>query len=351
MNEESPKDEEAIAEDATEEAAEQASDGDGNVLSDDEVGALLNGVSTGEVEISSSSGRQFAAVADFAVPARSRLNSKRLPNLDKLIERLAERIRIQVREKLQCRVAVTPGESCELPFESAEERNLEPVMAVQFSAAPLPGHGALLIEPELVAHLVESYFGGSTGAKAVTRGEGFTAGERRVTDQFVALVLESLEALWQPLQEIKPVVVKVEPSVHLLELAGEADLVVRSSLEFAFADSDSALHLFLPSKTIDASLPYLRGVDRKDDPAKDRLWRETIRSGLHNVNVGVEAMVGDVTMSLAELTRLQPGDVISIANPREAILRAQGTSLMQARFGVHAGRNAVEATAWLNGKR
>ena len=52
-------------------------------------------------------------------------------------------------------------------------------------------------------------------------------------------------------------------------------------------------------------------------------------------------------MTLGDLVNLTPGDVIGIDTPRVATVFAHGVPLIEGRFGVQAGRNAVEAVAWL----
>lgn len=332
--------------DAEQSATDAATDS--QVLSNDEVDALLGGVESGGVEICTSTGPQFAVVEKFNVPQRSRILRSRLPNLDKHFERIAERLRAQTQQTLNWSVEVTSRDAAELTYESIAERRIEPMVAVQFSAAPLPGHGALLIEAELVNQIVEGYFGGSGRASAVEYSSGFTYGEMRVAGNFCELVLEALKDVWQSVQEIEPVITRMEQSVHLLDIADDADFVVRCGFDFSFAEQDTAMHLLLPSEMIAESLPYLKGIDREENPAKDLQWREFIQDGLKDIDVNITATVGDRTMTLGDLICLQPGDVISIENPRAATLRARGVPLLAAHFGVLAGRNAIEARTWLN---
>lgn len=321
---------------------------DDKVLSDDEVNALLGEVASGEVEICTSTGPQFAVVEKFNVPQRSRILRNRLPNLDISFERLAERLRAQTQRTLKWSVEVTSRDAAEMNYEAIKERRIEPVVAVQFSAAPLPGHGAILIEWELINQIVEGYFGGTPGESAIEYSSGFTYGEMRVASNFCELVLAALKDVWQPMQIIEPVITKMEQSAHLLDFAADNDSVVRCGFDFCFAEKDTAMHVLLPSEMIAAFLPYLKGIDREEDASKDLLWSKSIRDNLKDIDVNVAATVGDVTMTLGDLICLLPGDVISIANPRAATLSACGVPLVAAHFGVLAGRNAVEAKSWLN---
>ncbi len=320
------------------------------VLSDEEVGALLQGVESGEVEVHSTAGPHLASVRPFELPSRSRLASKRYPRLEQLNDRLAERLADRAEQVLQCQLGVSCRETLSLSLELLPELNRQPVIAAQFSAAPLQGHGAVLLEAELVDQLVESYFGGAGGGTGV-KSDRFTPGEIRVGETFCRLILATLKEAWQPLQAIDPVPVRTESAMALLDIAADSATVLKSSFDVSFADRDSAVHLILPQAMLAPHLDHLKGVDRKADPARDRLWSETIRTALSDIGVGLTATVGGVEMSLRELVRLEPGDVIGIDDPKTATIHARGVPLMQARFGVHAGCNAVEARQWLRTRK
>ena len=316
------------------------------VLSEDEVGALLEGVESGEVEVHSAAGPHLASVLPFELPSRSRLASKRYPRLEQLNDRFAERLADRAEQVLQCELGVSCRETVSMSLESLPERNLQPVVAIQFSASPLPGDGAVLLEAELVDQLVERYFGGEAGGSSA-RGGRFTPGEIRVSETFCRLMLGTLKDIWQPLQAIEPVPVRTELGLALLDIAADSVMVIKSSFDVSFADQDSAVHLIMPHPMLESHLQYLKGVDKKVDPAKDRAWSETIRAVLTDIGVNLTATVGSVDMTLRELVRLEPGDVITIDDPKSATIHAQGVPLMRARFGVHAGNNAVEARRWL----
>ncbi len=319
------------------------------VLSEDEVGALLEGVESGEVEVHSASGPHLASVKPFELPSRSRLASKRYPRLEQLNERLAECLVYRLEHALQCSVGSSFRETVSMSLESLPERTQHPIVAVQFSAAPLKGDGAVLLEAELVSQLVERYFGSETDG-AGTKDGRFTPGEIRVGETFCRLILDTLKGVWQPLLALEPTLVKTESGLALLDIAADSAMVLKSSFDFSFAERDSAVHLILPHTMLEEHLQYFKGVDRTVDPARDQAWSEAIKATLTDIGVGLTATVGNVEMSLRELVRLAPGDVIPIDDPKIATIQAQGVPLIRARFGVHAGRNAVEAKRWLGGR-
>ena len=318
-----------------------------NVLTDDEVAALLDGVRSGEVEVQSAQGPRYASVKPFEIPRRSRLASKSFPTLELLNQKFAEQLRKRTQQLFNCELGVNCSETVNSLFGDICRQHDDILVAVEFAAPPLTGRGAIVFGAELVQQLVELFFGGA-GSKPKAPGRAvFTLGELRVTHAFSNIVLAILKEMWEPIQTIDPEQLKSESSVSLLDIADETDPVIKNTFDFSFEEHDGALHLLLPKAMVETLLPLFKGADRKHSPGQDKLWADAIHTGLTDVSVNLSSHVGHTSMTLGELIRLEPGDVIKIDSPRIATICAQNIPLLEGRFGVHGGCNAVEATKWL----
>lgn len=317
------------------------------VLTNDEVDALLDGVESGEVEVQSADGPHYASVAPFEIPQRSRIVSRSFPKLELLNDRFAEQLKKRTGQLLQSELGVSCGETASSSFGEICAQHPDGQVAVEFVAPPLVGRGAIVLGAELVHHLVELFFGGGASEPGEPRIGGFTVGELRVIRTYSTVVLDVLKTLWEPIQEINPELHKTELNVSLLDIAEEPDQVIKSTFNFLVDEHDGALYLLLPAAMVERILPMFKGTERKEDPAQDERWANTIREVLAEINVTLSSDVGHARMTLGELICLEPGDVIGIDSPRTARINAHSVPLLEGRFGVHGGRNAVEASKWL----
>jgi len=317
------------------------------VLTNDEVDALLDGVESGEVEILSAEGPRYASVTAYEIPQRSRITSRSFPGFELLNEKFAEGLRRKTQQLLRCELGLSSSETAASLFGDIREQHDDVLVAVEFAAPPLPGHGAIIFGAELVHHLVELFFGGGGREPKAPGPGGFTLGELRVIHAYSDIVLATLKEMWQPFQEINPEQVKTESSISLLNIADETDEIINSTFDFSFEEQGGALHILLPNAMVDKLLPRFKGINKQEDPAQDEIWAETIRTSLMGTSVNLASRVGNATITLGELICLEPGDVINIDSPRTATIAAQNVPLLEGRFGVHGGRNAVEATRWL----
>ena len=317
------------------------------VLSEDEVEALVSGVENGDVEVQSGTGPRYAKVAEFEVPRRSRISTRSLPKLEVLNSRLADRLQIRSSEFLAVEIGVESAETYSARFGDLVDGSQSSLAAIEFSAEPLRGRGALTIDSDVVGRLVDLFFGGGLNDVSAAVDEGLTPGTLRVIEVYAKLALDALQATWEPLFAFEAKSVTTESNLSLLSIADETDMVVRSRFDIEIDGQSGALEILLPEKMISELLPILRGNHREPDPEQDQHWSECIQSAMPGVVVNLSSTLGHAEMSLGELICLKPGDVITISNPTNATILANNVSLMSARFGVHAGRNAVAAETWL----
>lgn len=317
------------------------------VLSEDEVNALVSGVENGEIEVHSAAGPRYAVVRDFEIPRRSRIVSDSLPRLDLLNAKLAERLKVRSEQVLAADLSVEFIKTDRVQFGELVEDDVARLMAIEYAAPPLPGNAAVLLDGSLVNRLVELFFGGAGNEQRNDAHGAFTAGVMRVIDAYSKVVLDAVRVTWSNVIDMEPQPQKTESSLSLLSIADESDLVVRSVFEYSFAGRSGALTLLLPEKFIASLEPAFKGDNRTQDVEQDELWSKTIRDCLPDISVDLSSTVGQATMTLGELICLEPGDIISIADPADATILANNVRLMRGRFGVHAGHNAVAASRWL----
>jgi flagellar motor switch protein FliM len=122
---------------------------------------------------------------------------------------------------------------------------------------------------------------------------------------------------------------------------------VATRFEVGFAEGKESFSLVWPLEMGASLIPVFDGRKRERDPATDTRWQKAIRARLPDAVMSLTATVGHAEKQLGELTGLKPGDVIGIDNPRAAWLEAGNRAVLGSRFGVHAGRNAIEITGWM----
>ena len=320
------------------------------VLTEDEKNALLDGVQSGEIEVHSSAGPTYASVTPFEIGPRSRIVKDSYPRLQLLNQQVADKLTKYTEQLLQCEIRVTPRDIAVRGYGEFREQ-LSGLSAVTiFEAPPLNGRALIVMEPGMVRHLVNSFFGGSENESETNHGGSFTPGELSVSRLFANIILSTIKEIWASLTEISPDRIDTEVSIDVIDIVAESDPVLCTEFEVSTAEKDGVFRVLWPEEMIKPLLPAFDGQKIDRDQSDDLRWRKAISRRVVDSVVRITANVGHAQMKLGSLIDLAPGDVIDIDDPQRATLMAKDVPLIGGRFGVHRGQNAIEATDWLDGQ-
>src|SRR5690606_37549391 len=319
---------------------------------EDEKNALLEGVASGAVKVQTGRGAKYAAVRPFDIEARSRIVSNSYPRLQSINQRFAERLCGHAQSLLQAELDIRPVGSGLRTYDELSGGMSNPVAAVVFEAAPLEGRALVVLREELVSQLVEAFFGGPGDTVSGSNESGtFSAAELSIANLFSNLVLANVQEAWQPLVAFSPAAVRTETSLDHVEPGSGDDTVIDTAFEVTIGEQGERhgrFHIVWPREMVATLLPAFGGQRRERDPAVDARWAEVIRKRLADVPMKITTRVGHVRLALGDVIALAPGDVIPIGSPRSATVLANNVPVINGRFGIFDGRNAVEACEWLS---
>lgn len=317
------------------------------VLTEDEKGALLEGMSSGDIEVLSNKGPTYASVAPFVIGPRSRINTNSYPRLQSLNKQFASRMSKQVELLLNADATVTFSSIENCTYSEFSERNLLLSLVVEFLPKPLDGSALLVLDASTVGNIVEIFYGGLGNDPTSQEPELFTPGEISVAALFGQAVLNVITEVWQPLINTTPEMAGTHLSTGVIDNIDGGDSIILCEYQLEVADKQQVFHLVWPTRTVASLLPVFEGQKRDRDPVEDARWARSLRSRVTDSIVKISSDVGRTTMTLGEVADLVPGDVINISNPRQGTVFARHVPVLAGRFGVHDGRYAIEAINWL----
>lgn len=296
-------------------------------ISDEEVSALLEKNSADAV-------RPY----DFTA---QRINRMQLPLLEVVCKSFAERAGASLSALL--------GRDAAMQFtslESAKSADLQAALPVPASLAvvrlkPLPGLAFVSVEPALLLTLLDGFFGGSGRATTDPQAAIAPAAQR-----FLALMLRSfaadMTAAWAPVTPLEMEFVKQETNPRLVQLGAplEALLVVKFTVEFGARSG--RIDWLLPEVLLAPVREALAADGGQTTLLSQEPWAPALTAGLQDAELDTRAILAQAQISLRELVRLSPGDIIPIEPPQQVTLFAGDVPLYRGRFGVSQGRNALK---------
>jgi flagellar motor switch protein FliM len=298
------------------------------VLSQDEVDALLQGIANEQVPTGHGTPSETAAAParsggpsnfndarpyDFS---RSEISSRgRLPGLEVIFYNFARR--------LQSMFASQLGKSVDASFEGMEVVSYEnliqgfplPASIHAVRLDPLRGVGILVVEARLAFAMIELFFGGS-GQKAVkVEGRDFTPIESRFLGKFVERMLIGLEESWQSVVQLKGRYLRSEMNPYLLNAASMGDPMILAKYTISMSPINGTIFFSLPLSAIEELRDQLRsGIPMDGDP-ENRGLSKRLQQPLMDVEVDVQAVVDVVQLKVGEIMGLRSGDIIQLNTP------------------------------------
>jgi flagellar motor switch protein FliM len=120
-------------------------------------------------------------------------------------------------------------------------------------------------------------------------------------------------------------------------------VVLRFTVEFGARSG--GIQWLLPDSMLDPIRESLASEGANAPVRKQEAWGPMLGSVLQDAELETRAILAEARISLRELVRLSPGDVIPIEAPQHVTLLAGEIPLYHGRFGVSQGRNALKIIA------
>jgi len=299
-------------------------------ISDEEVQALL--------EKSGKESPNAVRPYDFAA---QRISRTQLPLLEIIHKNFADRAGASL-SGLLGRDAVMHFESLELVKSADLQASLPvPASCAVVRLKPLPGFAYVSVEPALLLTLLDGFFGGTGRANADPQAAIAPAAQR-----FLALMLKcftaDLTTAWAPASPIELELVKQETNPRLVQLGGPLESVVVVRFNVEFAARSGRIDWLLPDALLAPIRDALAGDGAASPVRKQEAWAPALTTALREAQLDTRAVLAQAQISLRELVRLSPGDIIPIEAPQQVTLLAGNVPLYRGRFGISQGRNALK---------
>jgi flagellar motor switch protein FliM len=320
------------------------------ILSQDEVDALLKAVSDGSVSAPAAHAGEGGGIRSLDLTNRERTLKGRLPGLEAVLERLGRDLRSSLAPLLG-QVPVISLEAVELvKFETARERCPQPVALALFRLAPLRGHGLLALKPETIAALLHTVCGGAAGRPTAPPTREYTPIELRLIERLATRVLADLREAWRVLAHVDFGLTRIETNPLFATIAEPQDLVLHVELRMTVEGfGDGGLSIYVPNASLDPVRAALAAARSGDDAATggpDVAWLERLRARLADVPVQVAVELGTQRVALSRVLALKVGDLVTLDTGREGpvVVRVAGRPHFVGAPGVSSGNNAVRVT-------
>jgi flagellar motor switch protein FliM len=310
-----------------------------DLLSQDEIDALLHGVDDGLVQTENAA--EPGSVKSYDLTSQDRIVRGRMPTLEMINERFARYTRISMFNMLRRSADVAVGGVQVMKFGEYVHSLYVPTSLNLVKIKPLRGTALFILDAKLVFKLVDNFFGGD-GRHAKIEGREFTPTELRVVRMVLEQAFVDLKEAWQAIMEVNFEYINSEVNPAMANIVGPSEAIVVSTFHIELDGGGGDLHVTMPYSMIEPVREMLDAGFQSDLDDQDERWINALRQDVLDVDVPIGATVARRQLRLRDILHMQPGDIIPVEMPENMIMRANGVPAFKVKMGSHKGNLALQ---------
>lgn len=313
-----------------------------DILSQDEVDALINGMDGGEIETQPQEQQDSGDARNFDFGNEDRIIRGRMPTLEMVNERFARHLRVSLFNMLRRSADISAGSVQIMKFSEYLHTLFAPTSLNMIHMHPLRGTGLIVFEPKLVFSILDNYFGGEGRFQPRMEGREFTATELRVINMVLQTCFKDLSEAWRPIMEMEFEFVNHEVNPQFANIVSPSEAVVVSSFTIELDGGSGDIHITLPYSLLEPIRELLDTGLQSDRSADDGRWPKALREELMSAEVEISATLAKTKMNFEKILNLDVGDILPIEMPDLVVAMAEDIPVFKASYGEHNKKAALK---------
>lgn len=285
------------------------------ILSQDEIDALLSAISSGEVsesDYTSVSEQKKVKIYDFKRP--DKFSKDQIRTLQMMHETFARLATTGLSAQLRALVSVHVASVDQLTYEEFIRSIPNPTTLAVINMDPLRGSAILEIDPSISFTIIDRLFGGKGEQAKISR--ELSEIEMSVMEGIIVRILGNMRESWSTVIDLRPRLGNIETNPQFAQVVPPNDMVVLITLETKIGEVEGMTNLCIPYITIEPiinklSAQYWYSSIRKGELDENRA---VIQERLDQVAIPLIAEVGSVDVSINDFMNLSVGDVVKLEN-------------------------------------
>jgi len=313
-----------------------------DLLSQDEIDALLHGVDDGDVETDSDEDTGVESKT-FDFNNQERIVRGRMPTLEMVNERFTRYFRISLFNFLRRSAEISISGIKIQKFSEYIQGLFVPTNLNIIRIKPLRGRALIVIEPRLVFTAVDNYFGGGGEFYNKIEGREFTPTEMRIIKVLVDMVFKDLEEAWRPVIELQMEYMSSEVNPAFANIVSPVEIVVVSTVHIELEGGGGDISIAMPYSMIEPIRDLLdAGISSDQGDSDNNRWQGALRAEVMRSEIEMKSILVEKEIKLGDVLNFKAGDVIPITLPEEVLLRAEMVPVFTGKVGLSSGNYAIK---------
>lgn len=292
------------------------------VLSQNEIDALLTAISSGDVKsddpVRDEQAKKKLKIYDFKRP--DKFSKEQLRTIGRIHETFARLCNTFLSTQLRSMVNIDVVSTDQITYEEFVRSIANPTVMVVFSAGTLEGNAILEINLGIVFTILDRLFGGM--GKSLEKLRVLSEIEESVIRRIILRILDYLKEAWLQVIELNPKLELIESNPQFTQVVPPGEMVLLVTLELKIGDTEGIMNLCIPYLVLEPIVGKLT-TQSWFSPIRKEISSEnliSIETKLKRAMVPISIEVGKSNIRLSELLSVRPGDVIPLDKKKDELM-------------------------------
>lgn len=289
----------------------------GDVLSQNEIDALLNALSSGELDVDEikESGEKQVKDYDFARP--SKFSKEHLRTLEIIFEHYGRLLSTNLPVYLRKNVHIEVMNSEAVTYMEFTNALSNPVLLGIINFAPLQGNIIIEMASNLGYAIIDRMLGGK--GEPMDKVREYSEIELLIIERIFAVCVSLLHDPWQNVVEIHPRLERIETNSQYAQIISPSEMIAIITINVRIGDVEGLMNICLPYITLEDVIDKLNtkywyaNMQQYDETD----YADAIEVLIRKAQIPIKAVLGNSAISVSDFSMLQVGDIIRLDRKAE----------------------------------
>lgn len=283
-----------------------------DVLSQNEIDALLKQLSSGELDVDNMDNEPAVKIKDYDFARPAKFSKEHLRTLEIIFEHFGRLVSSNFPAYLRKNVQVDVMNSEAVTYSEFANALSNPVLLGIVNFAPLNGNIIVELASNLGFAIIDRMLGGL--GDPLEKSREFSEIELSVLERIFTILVDLLREPWNNVIEIHPRLERIETNPQFAQIISPSEMIAIVTISVAIGNVEGLMNICLPFMTLEDIMDKLNTkywfstMQEKDEES----YNDYIEMAINKAQIPIKALLGKSSISVMDFINLQVGDIIKL---------------------------------------
>lgn len=283
-----------------------------DVLSQNEIDALLKQLSSGELDVGDIEESKSVKVKEYDFSRPAKFSKEHLRTLEIIFEHFGRLLSSNLPAYLRKNVQIEVMNSEAVTYSEFSNALSNPVLLGVVNMAPLSGNIIIEMATNVGYAIIDRLLGGV--GEPLDKPREFSEIELSILERIFNIIIDLLREPWANVVEIVPYLERIETNSQFAQIISPSEMIAIITININVGGVEGLMNICLPYITLEDVMDKLNTkywfstMQDRDDNS----YAEAIEVAINKALIPISAELGRSTITVMDFVNLQVGDIIKL---------------------------------------